>query len=470
MKQKLVHLARLAAMCCLLICTLGGNAFAQKGITINGKVIDNSGQPVIGAGVTISGTTIGVAADLDGQFQITVPSESSVITVSALGYLAKEVEIGKKQNLIVVLDDEAESLDATVVVAYGTQTKATITGALSSIDSKELVKAPVADISNVLSGQLPGVTTVQVSGKPGDDYADIYVRGVSSLSDGASTPLILVDGVERRAKDYNEFQQYKHTATGRDIKGNPINTAAAAERRGENFTCPIAYDKNGNMLTDAKGEPLKMYYVYNNDGGTRYQFNGGDAIYEDVNSDGQIDRYDMVYLGNSNPKFYGGGGLTFFYDKMSLNIGLNFRVGSQVVNLARMTYESMRDNNNQSYATTWRWRKNGDITEIPRAINPDGTGAHSYNSLPSDRYVENGDYFRLQYIQFRYDMDPKQFGWMKKCGIRTLNLSASLNNLFCWSKYTGVDPEVSPNGFNPAIDYAKVPRSKSFTCSINLGF
>ena len=195
-------------MYCLLICTVGGNAFAQEGITINGKVIDNTGQPVIGAGVTISGTTVGVAADLDGQFQITVPSESSVITVSALGYLTKDVEISKRQNLIVVLEDETESLEATVVVAYGTQTKATITGALSSIDSKELVKAPVADISNVLSGQLPGVTTVQVSGKPGDDYADIYVRGVSSLSDGASTPLILVDGVERPLNtiDPNEIE------------------------------------------------------------------------------------------------------------------------------------------------------------------------------------------------------------------------------------------------------------------------
>ena len=208
MKQKLVHLARLAIMCCLLICTVGGSAFAQQGITINGKVIDNTGQPVIGAGVTISGTTVGVAADLDGQFQITVPSETSVLTVSALGYLTKDVEISKKQNLIVVLEDETESLEATVVVAYGTQTKATITGALSSIDSKELVKAPVADISNVLSGQLPGVTTVQVSGKPGDDYADIYVRGVSSLSDGASTPLILVDGVERPLNtiDPNEIE------------------------------------------------------------------------------------------------------------------------------------------------------------------------------------------------------------------------------------------------------------------------
>lgn len=208
MKQKLVHLARLAVMCCLLVCTLGNSAFAQTKITVTGKVIDNTGQPVIGAGVTISGTTVGVAADLDGQFQISVPAETSVLTVSALGYTSKDVEIGKKQNLVVVLEDETESLEATVVVAYGTQSKATVTGALSSIDSKALVKAPVADITNVLSGQLPGVTTVQISGKPGDDYADIYVRGVSSLSDGASTPLILVDGVERPLNtiDPNEIE------------------------------------------------------------------------------------------------------------------------------------------------------------------------------------------------------------------------------------------------------------------------
>ena len=78
MKQKLVHLARLATMCCLMICALGGNAFAQNSVTVKGKIIDNAGQPVIGAGVTISGTTNGVAADLDGYFQITVPSETTV--------------------------------------------------------------------------------------------------------------------------------------------------------------------------------------------------------------------------------------------------------------------------------------------------------------------------------------------------------------------------------------------------------
>ena len=161
MKQKLVHLAGIAAMCCLFLCLPMGKAFAQ-GRTIEGKVIDSAGQPIIGAGVTIPGTTVGVATDLDGMFRITLPDGTAAVTVSALGYTSKDVEIGKKQNLVIALEDEAESLDATVVVAYGTQSKATVTGALSSIDSKELVKAPVADISNVLSGQLPGVTTVQI--------------------------------------------------------------------------------------------------------------------------------------------------------------------------------------------------------------------------------------------------------------------------------------------------------------------
>ena len=220
------------------------------------------------------------------------------------------------------------------------------------------------------------------------------------------------------------------------------------------------------------GNPLPMYYVYNNDGGTRYQFSGGDAIYEDINHDGQIDRYDMAYLGNSNPKFFGGGGFTLFYGKFSMNVGLNFRVGSMVINNARATYESMHDNNNQSYATTWRWRKNGDdvTAGMPRAINYYGTGVQSYNSLPSDRYVESGDFLRIQYIQFKYDFDPKKINFLKKCGIKVLGLSASINNIACFSSYTGVDPEVSPNGFNPAIDNAKVPRSRSFTCSVNLGF
>ncbi len=257
---------------------------------------------------------------------------------------------------------------------------------------------------------------------------------------------------------YNEVNN-----SGYAKDGKAIPTAAAAARRGENATCPIAYDAQGRMITDSKNNPLPMYYCYNE--GTRYQFQGGDAIYEDINHDGQIDRYDMVYLGNSNPTCNGGFGINLYYDRLSLNAGFNFRIGNQIVNLARLNAEAMTSNQNQSYATAHRWKKSGDIKEIPRALN--ASGFNSYNSLPSDRYVEDGDYLRLQYIQVSYDFDPKK---LKRYGIRSLKLFASVNNLWCWTKYTGVDPDVSPSGFSVAVDNQRTPRSKSFTASINLGF
>lgn len=278
-------------------------------------------------------------------------------------------------------------------------------------------------------------------------------------------------GVYRYDYDHNGYTTTSINAygysevgeTGRDANGNPVNTAAAAQRRGENYTCPIAYDANGNKITDKMGNPLPMYYCYND--GSKYQFQGGDAIYEDINHDGQIDRYDMVYLGNSNPKCSGGFGLTLKYGRFQLNAGFNFRIGNDIVNLARMTAESMLDNVNQSYATTWRWRKNGDITEIPRALNQ--SSFQSYNSLPSDRYVEKGDYLRLQYVQLSYDIDPKI---LKRIGVRQLKFYCSINNLFCWTKYTGCDPDIAVGGYGVSTDSSKTPRSKSFTASINLGF
>ena len=210
MKQKVVQFSKLAAALCLFLGLWGGIASAQnRGITVKGTVVDGDGLPVIGAGVTLQGTTTGVAADADGNFTLVVPGETAVLEVSALGYVTETVTVGKQRTFTIVLRDDTQTLDATVVVAYGTQTKATITGALTSIDNKALVKAPVADVTNVLAGQMPGVSTVQFSGQPGDEsYAKIYIRGVGSLSESTSTPLILVDGVERpmNTVDPNEIE------------------------------------------------------------------------------------------------------------------------------------------------------------------------------------------------------------------------------------------------------------------------
>ena len=180
-----------------LLFFVGGitNTFAQSGIKITGKVIDASKMEVIGANVMVKGTSVGVITDLNGEYTITVPDEKSVLVFSFVGYRSQEQIVGKKRKIDILLEDDSKALDEVVVIAYGTQSKATLTGALSSIDSKELIKS--ASITNVLAGSLPGVSTVQTSGQPGSDAASIYVRGVGSLSSASSSPLILVDGVER---------------------------------------------------------------------------------------------------------------------------------------------------------------------------------------------------------------------------------------------------------------------------------
>lgn len=171
--------------------------FAQNGIKVTGKVVDNANVEIIGANVLVKGTNQGVITNLNGEFSIYVPNEKSTLIFSFIGLQPKEVVVGKSRVMNVTLHDDAKSLDEVVVIAYGTQSKATLTGALSTMDTKELLKAPVASITNVLAGAMPGVSTVQTTGQPGKDAATIYVRGSGSLSGAASSPLILVDGVER---------------------------------------------------------------------------------------------------------------------------------------------------------------------------------------------------------------------------------------------------------------------------------
>jgi TonB-linked SusC/RagA family outer membrane protein len=298
--------------------------------------------------------------------------------------------------------------------------------------------------------------TVLASKNPDFDYTnENYLKRIQIGNAIGSIYGFRYKGVYRYDYEHNGY-----TTTSANTYGE--NTAAYQESIGKNATCPIARDANGNIITDAKGNPLPMYYNY---GGKNYQFTGGDVIYEDINHDGQIDALDIVYLGNSNPKFIGGFGVNFYYGQWSLKTQFNFRVGSKVVNMARMTKEDMRSNANQCASVNYRWRKNGDITEIPRAMN--SSIMETYNALASDRYVESGDFTRFQYLQVGYNFDTRK---IKQWGLSTLRFSLSAQNLFLWTKYSGIEPEKSPGTWGVAMDSDTTPRSKSFTASINIGF
>ena len=233
----------------------------------------------------------------------------------------------------------------------------------------------------------------------------------------------------------------------------------------EGKTFPIVRDANGHVLMDAQGHPTRLVYNYtstNGAGSQTYIFQGGDAIYEDVNHDGQINELDIVYLGNSLPKVNGGFNFTFKYGNWSLKTRFMYRFGNKVVNLARQNLEKMYDTYNQCASVNYRWRKDGDETPIPRAMYNT-----SYNYQPSDRFVEDGGFVRFQNLQIAYNFPKKM---IKDWGLNQLQAYASLNNLYVWTKYSGVDPEVAPQGYGVAADASQTPRSKQFTVTLNIGF
>ncbi len=272
-------------------------------------------------------------------------------------------------------------------------------------------------------------------------------------------------GVYAYDYDHNGYFLNESKNDYKDADGNPNTAAYRHDVLGEtNVYAPIAYDAQGNVIYDKNGNPLPMYFNY---GGLNYQFQGGDVMYEDINHDGQIDDLDIVYLGGSNPKITGGFGIDLTYGNWQLKTAFNFRVGNKIINMAKMYAENMRTNKNQMASVNWRWRKNGDVCDIPRAMRQYDATAVSYNSLISDRYVEKGDFLRFNYFQLSYSFPAAK---LKRFGLSHLRLSASGNNLIFWTKYSGVDPEHNQGGYSPTVDSSQTPRSRSFTFNLSFGF
>ena len=274
--------------------------------------------------------------------------------------------------------------------------------------------------------------------------------------------------------NYNGVYQYSYDyLTNYNTKQLQLQSQAKA--RGESYewdyeawinqqlaegkTFPVAVDENGKVIMTNTGVPKHLAYYY---GDTEYEFKGGDAIYEDVNHDGNINELDIKYLGNSLPKMQGGFNVTLQYENWKLVARFNYRWGNKIINTARMGLESMYGTQNQCSSVTYRWRKDGDVTQIPRALY--GTG---YNYQVSSRFVEDGSFLRFNNLQISYSLPKKT---IKKLGLNSLSAYVTLNNLFCWTKYTGIDPEVASGTYTPASDGATTPRSKSVTASLNFGF
>ena len=200
--MKMRKLSQLFGLLAALLLLLPGQSFAQN-LRVQGRVLDELGEGLIGAGVVIQGTNTGTITDMDGNFSLSVP-QGATLEFSCVGY--KTLAIQATARMTVNMEPDTDALDESVVIAYGQQKKVTITGAVSAVSGEGLMKSPVPNVANALQGNLPGVSAVQPSGMPGADEPVIRIRGVGSLN--SAEPLVLVDGVERSFSqlDANEIE------------------------------------------------------------------------------------------------------------------------------------------------------------------------------------------------------------------------------------------------------------------------
>ena len=194
MKKQVKWSIRLLA---LLICSFSALSIqAQNTINVKGTVYDSNKEPLIGANVSQKGNSSnGTITNIDGQFILNVSDPNSTLVFSFIGYQTQEVALQGRSEIRVTLIEDSKALDEVVVVGYGTQKRGHLTGSVSSVSAKELLKAPMQNVSNLLTGKVSGLTSIQSSGKPGADGTALYVRGMNAFSDNA--PMVIVDGVPR---------------------------------------------------------------------------------------------------------------------------------------------------------------------------------------------------------------------------------------------------------------------------------
>ncbi|MDR2039143.1 MAG: SusC/RagA family TonB-linked outer membrane protein, partial [Bacteroidales bacterium] len=176
----------------------------QQGIRITGTVSDDSGETLPGVSIMIRGTTTGTASDSNGEFSIIVPSDTSVLQFSFIGYQPENIVVGKRRILAVAMKEVVAEIGEVTVVAFATQKKESIVSSIATVNPSEL-KVPSSNLTTAFAGKIAGVIAYQRSGEPGQDNADFFIRGVTTFGTGKADPLILIDNVELSSSDLSRL-------------------------------------------------------------------------------------------------------------------------------------------------------------------------------------------------------------------------------------------------------------------------
>lgn len=274
---------------------------------IKGKVTDTKGESIPGVTVIVKGTTIGSVTDFDGNFSINVPLNTETLSVSFVGFKSQDITIGTQSNFSITLEESNVGLDEVMVVGYGQQKKMSVTGSISSVKSEDLVQSPVANISNSLAGRATGVLAVQRSGEPGEDQADIRIRGIGTFS-GSQDPLILVDGVETSSYNNIDPNEIENISILKDASSTAVYGVRGANgvilittKRGVIGKPKINFSSNvaGTAITEYRDRMNAYDYTRLYNEALKYEsFLSG--VYEPFFTDEEIE----LYRNHTNPIYY----------------------------------------------------------------------------------------------------------------------------------------------------------------------
>lgn len=226
----------------------------QQKKQITGKIIDENGDPIIGANIVEKSTTNGTVTDVDGNFSLTVENDV-VLHISYIGYLAQDINTAGKTSFNIVLQEDTQALEEVVVIGYGVQKKATVTGAISSVGSDDLIQAPVSNVSKALVGRVSGLIANQYDSEPGKEAATLRIRGRGTFS-GSANPLVLVDGIESSNFNNIDFNEIQDVTVLKDASATAVYGVRGANgviiittKRGSESKPVIGISSNVGMLT-----------------------------------------------------------------------------------------------------------------------------------------------------------------------------------------------------------------------------
>ncbi len=381
---------------------------SQSVIKVSGKVTDNTGTPLPGVTILVKGTSTGTITDSEGKYNLSNVSADAILVFSFIGLKTQEIAVNGRVDINVSMRDETFKIDEIVAVGYGTQKKKFVVGSVSQINSKELVTAPMPNVSNLLTGKLPGVTSIQRSGLPGDDQTSISIRGISTFTN--SSPLILVDGVERMLNTVNPA----------DIENVSILKDAS--------TSAIYGVKGGNgviLITTKKGGEGKAKISYDVSG--------------------------TVSLNTAFPKFLNGPDYLYWYNKASKMDGLGYAFDADI-----QTKVIKGDANGIYGNTDWLdlLFKNYGFTQQHNISATGGTDKTKYylsaGILDQDGIVKNVSYKRYN---IRSNIDARI--------AENFNLSLNLGGFYENRNWPGISlsPQVYMNPIEQAIDAIPIIKS-----------